>query len=71
MREDDRRKCRGEGPKESIEANQHGRSEMEHGPGKKQSYQHAWRSYKGYRKNDLHDDNCPPDEASDPRSSTK
>ena len=57
VHEDDRRKCRGEGPKESIEANQNGRSEMEHGPGKKQRYQYARGSYEGYGKNDLHDDN--------------
>ena len=57
MHEDDRRKCRGEGPKESVEANQHGCSEMEHGPGKKQRYQYARGSYEGYGKNDFHDDN--------------
>ena len=71
MREYDRRECRGEGPKEGIEANQHDRSKMEHGPGKKQSYQHARGSYKGYGKNDLYDDDRPSDEASKPRSSAE
>jgi hypothetical protein len=53
IHEDNRRKCRSEGPKESIEANQHGRCEMEHGPGKKQRYQYARRRYEGDGKNDL------------------
>ena len=57
MHEDYRRKRRGEGPKEGIEANQHGRSEMEHGPGKEQRYQHARGSYQGHGKNDLDEDN--------------
>ena len=57
MREDNCRERRGEGPKESIEANQHGRSKMKHGPRKKQRHQYARRSYEGYRKNDLDDDN--------------
>lgn len=57
MHEDYRRKRRGEGPKEGIEANQHGRSEMEHGPGKEQRYQYARGSYQGYGKNDLDEDN--------------
>ena len=55
VHEDNRRERRSEGPKKSIEANQHGRSEMEHRPGKKQRYQHAGGRYKGYRKNYLDD----------------
>jgi hypothetical protein len=57
VHEDNRRKCRSEGPKESIEANQHGRCEMEHGTGKKQRYQYARGRYKGYGENDLDCDN--------------
>jgi hypothetical protein len=55
VREDNSRERRSEGPKKSIEANQHGRSEMEHGPGKKQCYQYARGRYKSYGKNDLYD----------------